>query len=263
MAVYERNGNWYFEFVFDGQRIREAAKTTRKTIALEAEKQKRLSLERARSGLPTENLKVRSRTVARTLEAFKKAYPVDHRQKGTQLITERSAHLQRLLGSLLPQDLTEDRIKEYMAHRLKEGVSNATVNMELSVLSRALGHKFQALWPKLRHLPENRQKGCALSAQEEQRLVDAAARNRSRMIGPIVRMALVTGMRRDEIRLLKWSQIDFDQKQITVGRSKTATGQGRIIPFGPMLETLLAAYLSWYVSKLGPINAGLVPVPAI
>jgi integrase len=254
MAVYERNGNWYFEFVFDGQRIRESAKTTRKTIALEAEKQKRLSLERARAGLPVEDLKSRSQTVGRALTAYKKAYPVDHLEKGTQLVNERSVHLERLLGSLLPLDLTEARIKTYMTHRLAEGASNRTINMELSVLSRAFGHKFRIMWPRLRHLPENRHVGRALSPEEEQRLVEAAARNRSRMIGPIVRMALVTGMRRDEIRLLKWNQIDFEQKQITVGRSKTAAGRGRMIPFGPMLEAVLSGYVNWYVGKLGAIS---------
>jgi len=254
MAVFERHGNWYFEFIYDGERIRESAKTTRKTVAIEAEKQKRRSLERARAGLPAENLKSRSRNVGRALADYKKAYPIDHREKGAQLVTERSVHLERLLGSLLPQDLSETRVKKYMTDRQEEGASNRTINMELSVLSRALGHKFQILWPKLRHLPENRHIGRALSTEEEQRLVDAAARNRSRMIGPIVRMALVTGMRRDEIRLLKWGQIDFEQKQITVGRSKTAAGRGRMIPFGPMLEAVLTAYVSWYVSKLEAID---------
>jgi len=255
MAVFERNGNWYFEFVYDGQRIRESARTTRKTVAIEAEKQKRLALERARAGLPAEDLKNRSMAISRSLVAYKKAYPIDHQEKGAQLVTERSVHLERLLGSLRPQDLTEGRIKKYMTDRLEEGASNRTVNMELSVLSRALGHKFQIIWPNLKHLPENRHVGRALSPEEEQRLVDAAARNRSRMIGPIVRIALVTGMRRDEIRLLKWGQIDFEQKQITVGRSKTAAGRGRMIPFGPMLESMLTTYVSWYVSKLGAIKA--------
>jgi integrase len=254
MAVFERSGNYYYEFIFDGQRIRESAKTTRKTIAIEAEKQRRRALERNRAGLPSEDLKERSRSVARALVAYQNTYPVNHGEKGSQIVTERSVHLERLLGALLPQDLTEDRAKKYMLDRLSEGASNRTVNMELAVLSRALGHKWQIMWPKLRHLQENRSVGRALSAEEEQRLIEAAARNRSRMIGPIVRIALMTGMRRDEIRLLTWRQVDFEHKQITVGRSKTAAGQGRQIPFGPMLEAVLTAYVNWYVSKLGEIK---------
>jgi integrase len=126
--------------------------------------------------------------------------------------------------------------------------------MELSVLSRAIGNKFNVMWPKLQRLEENHDVGHALSPEEEQRLVDAAGRNRSRMIAPIIRIALVTGMRRDEIRLLTWGQIDFDQRHITVGRSKTAAGQGRMIPIGSMLESVLAGYRRWYVEKLGKID---------
>jgi len=108
-------------------------------------------------------------------------------------------------------------------------------------------------WAGLR-LKEPHDVGRALSPEEEQRLVDAAARNSSRMIHPVVRIALVTGMRRDEIRLLKWRQIDFEAKRFTVGHSKTAAGQGRLIPFGQKLEAVLSMYASWYVSKLGPIQ---------
>jgi integrase len=254
MAVFERNGNYYYEFIYDGQRIRESAKTTRKTIAVEAEKQRRLSLERSRAGIPAEDLKARSKTVARALTAYEKTYPINHRKKGAEFVAERCVHLRRLLGSLLPQDLTEERMKQYMQDRLEAGVSGRTINAELSVLSRALGHKFQVMWPRLRHLPENHHVGRALSNEEERQLIAAAMRSGSRMIGPIVRIALATGMRRDEIRLLRWGQIDFGQKQITVGRSKTDAGRGRQIPFGPMLEAVLAGYVEWYVSKLGAIK---------
>jgi hypothetical protein len=96
---------WWYEFVYAGQRIRESAKTTRKTIAVEAEKQRRLALERARAGLLAEDLKTRIQTVRRALAAYKKTYPVNHRPKSVQLVKERSVHLERLLGALMPQDL--------------------------------------------------------------------------------------------------------------------------------------------------------------
>ena len=38
---------WWYEFTFAGKRIRDSAKTTRKTIAVAAEKQRRLELEPA------------------------------------------------------------------------------------------------------------------------------------------------------------------------------------------------------------------------
>jgi hypothetical protein len=36
MAAYKRGGTWWYEFIFAGKRVRESAKTSRKTIALEA-----------------------------------------------------------------------------------------------------------------------------------------------------------------------------------------------------------------------------------
>lgn len=38
MAIYKRGGVYWYEFVYAGQRIRESAKTSKKTIAIEAEK---------------------------------------------------------------------------------------------------------------------------------------------------------------------------------------------------------------------------------
>ncbi|MGO9317433.1 MAG: tyrosine-type recombinase/integrase [Terracidiphilus sp.] len=43
-------------------------------------------------------------------------------------------------------------------------------------------------------------------------------------------IALNTGMRYSEIRLLKWKQLDFVDHFLTVSKSKTRTGTGRVIP---------------------------------
>jgi hypothetical protein len=45
---------WWYEFIYSGKRIRESAKTTRKTIAADKEKSRRLALERVGAGMPSE-----------------------------------------------------------------------------------------------------------------------------------------------------------------------------------------------------------------
>jgi integrase len=253
MAVFRRGKVWWYEFIFAGRRVRESAKTSRKTLAVEAEKHRRLELEKAHAGVPTsETPKDRIRTVNVALAAYRKAYPVNHREKSVQVVNERSVQLEEHMGQLLMPDLTQERITRYMIDRKGEGVSNRTVNLELSVLSRAIGHPFNVLWPKLKRLEERHDIGRALSSAEEQAIVDAAVRSRSRLIEPFVRIALYTGMRRDEIRLLRWSQIDFDKKNITVGtNAKTEAGRGRVIPIGPMLEAILSTHASWYAATFG------------
>lgn len=250
-----RAGVYWMEFTYAGKRIRESSKQSKKSLAQVAEDNRRKELERAYAGLPTrETPQDRIRTVKVAIEAYAKTYPINHRQKSVDVVSERSPHLLRHLGSLLMPDLTEERVRAYMADRKAEGAGNRTINIELGVLARAVGSKWSILWPKLKHLEESHDVGRALAADEEQRLVNAAMKNRSRMIGPIVRIALMTGMRRDEIRLLKWRQIDFDAKEITVGKAKTDAGKGRVIPFGTTLAGVLSIYASWYVSKLGPIE---------
>ena len=51
---------WWIDFTIAGKRIRESSETTRKTIAAEYEKRRRLELERALAGLPSEPAQRRS-----------------------------------------------------------------------------------------------------------------------------------------------------------------------------------------------------------
>jgi len=48
------SGVWWYEFTYAGKRIRESAKTTKKTLAREAEKDHRQRLERASVCLSSE-----------------------------------------------------------------------------------------------------------------------------------------------------------------------------------------------------------------
>jgi hypothetical protein len=51
MGVYKRGGVYWFKFRFEGQVIRESAKTASKTVAKEAEKARRRQLEMSINGI--------------------------------------------------------------------------------------------------------------------------------------------------------------------------------------------------------------------
>ena len=80
---------WWYKFTFAGKRVREFTKTSRKTIAVEAEKNKRLELERALAGMPTQKPRDRIRTVSKVLQAYHRAYPINHRAKSAMIVKER------------------------------------------------------------------------------------------------------------------------------------------------------------------------------
>jgi hypothetical protein len=143
-ALVESNVYWY-EFIYAKRRIRESAKTSRKTIAIEAEKRRKLELERAYAGLPVEAATMRINTVLDCTKAYRVAYQQGHRQKSLTWVAERLPHVEKALGSVMLPDLTEERIRKYMHARKMEGAGGRTVNMEVSMLARAMGRKWSVL----------------------------------------------------------------------------------------------------------------------
>ena len=111
---------WWYEFIYSGQRIRESAKTTRKTVAQEAEKDHRRRLERAAAGMPTEagrsglspSLRC-SRPMRRSTASITVRNPLSWFRIGASMFSGFSA------ACLLP-DLTAARISEYMERRARE-----------------------------------------------------------------------------------------------------------------------------------------------
>ena len=171
MGVYKRGDTWWYEFVFAGKRIRESASTSRKSIAVEAERQRRRELERSLAGLPVTNRDHRISSVADVVTAYLEHYPLNHRRKSVLFAEQRLAHITRMIGNTLLPDLTEGAIRSYMKTRVGEGASGRTVNMELGELSRAMGQKWSVIWPKVRKMEERKDVGRALSPEEESRLL--------------------------------------------------------------------------------------------
>jgi integrase len=245
---------WWYDFGFAGKRYRGPTKETRKTLAVEFEKGERLKIERAYAGLPSQAPAQRIRGVSEALKAYQAGYKTGHRDKSVSWVKERAAHVDRILGGAILPDLTENRIREYMAARTAEGVGNRTVNMELLILSRAIGHTWRELWPGVPKLEEREDVGRALASDEEAALLDAAAANSSPFIDRFIRIALTSAMRSGEIRTLQVGRVNFADRTLTVGRSKSKRSTGRVIPTDGDLGDLLAAQVAWLGEKFGPVQ---------
>jgi integrase len=57
----------------------------------------------------------------------------------------------------------------------------------------------------------------------------------------IVKLLMLTGLRRDEISALRWSEVDLDAKTITLPGGRTKNGREHIVPLGPQALQILRA----------------------
>jgi integrase len=237
MSVYKRGDVWWYKFRFAGQMIRESSKSESKAVARDAERVRRRELEESWNQIKRRKLPpIFSVAAADWLKT----------RTGIAPSTERSyklaiSHLSAAFGKQLLCDLSGTDVSEYQKARQRAGVSGRTANLEVGVLRSILRRyrMWEAVAPDVDFLKENASPGRALKADEETRLLDAASKSRCRSLYPVVMLAINTGMRASEIRCLTWAQVDFLSGTLTVGKSKTAAGTGRLIPLNPRAVAVL------------------------
>ncbi len=240
MAVFQRGEVWWYEFVFHGQRIRESTGSGSKTLAVRAERERRRQLDEGANSL-------KARKWPRTFRFAAKewlAVNTPHWSEGTLEIQQRVLGHLATFNDLLLSDIAPEHIARHQAARKKAGASNRSINMEIGALRMIL--RKARLWaniqPDVRMLPERSDVGRALSADEVHRLLVACKKSRSRGLYPAVLLSIHTGLRNQELRLLRWRQVDMLERTITVGRSKTKGGEGRTVPLS---ETATLCIQEW------------------
>src|SRR5208337_4764969 len=62
---------------------------------------------------------------------------------------------------------------------------------------------------------------------------------------------MLTGFRTGEALGLRWKQVNLFDRTITVGRAKTSSGTGRVIPINDDLATTLASHRAWFDERFG------------
>ncbi len=256
MAVYKRGKTWWFHFIFEGRRIAESARTTSKTVARAAEVERRRELEEGINQVATKR-KDRVRTVADVSAAYLKEYRLKHRS--VTFVEYAVRHLCEHLGSMMVAQINVSAVTDYQMRRLKEKASGKTINDEVMILLRMLADRGDLLRADLRRkkllkLQVNDQPGKAFNVDEKDRLLQAAKGARSPLILPALTLAMNAGMRDAEIKTTRWSQIDFAKRVLTVGRSKTAAGEGRTIPLNSEAISALMKHAKWYVDTFGELK---------
>jgi integrase len=240
MTLYKRGSTFWFRFKWRGLVIRESAHTSSRTAALKAERGRRNELDEGASKIKTVKPLLFSKAAKEWL-ALKEVHwtPATRRAEGYNV-----DHLVPHFGTSLLTDISADNVTRYQAARKREGASARTVNMETGTLRAVLRkHRlWAAIQPDVKPLSARSDVGRAISRDEETRLLAAARKSRSRSLYPALVTAIHTGLRSAELRTLQWSRVDLIEACLTVGKSKTAGGEGRIVPLS---ATALAVLKEW------------------
>jgi len=254
MRIYPRKSVWYIDYSFNGERIRYAVGTQS-----EAEKEKlrisyeiEYSLHQPRITVIFDNLLEKYLSWAKT---NKKA------SSYTRDITSSKHLLQYFSGKRL-NHITHASLEHYQSLRIdgqlaikgisrKKKVAAATVNHEVIMLKHMFkkavewGYLIVSPLRNVKKLKEPPGRIRYVKPAEWQRLLSACTPDTRNLII----FARHTGLRRGEIFNLRWDDIDWDTKRITVRARKNNTTM--IIPVKEivlkMLKSMYASATSEYV----------------
>ena len=238
---WKRGRIWWYRFKFGGRVFEESTHTANKRLAERIETKRRRDLEEGLHGLKKRVAPVLFRVAAREWLDWKKPTLSARTVELHELCLKR---LNEHFGNLLLTDVTAEDVSQYQKARLKAGRAPKTVNLEVGSLRGVLrkNRLWAALAEDVRQLPARSTVGRCLTADEETRLLGECTKSRSRALYPFVKVALATGCRYNELRLLRWQQVDFIGKTLTVGHAKTTAGTGRVIP---LCEVAFKVLTTW------------------
>jgi integrase len=254
MSIYRRGGVYWYEFDFNGARIRESAKTASKTIAREAERVRRHELVRAINGIVRRKLPPLFPVAAREWLRSKTALS----PLGLRYYTQYVLKLSRQFANRLLTDITSEDVAELQRKRQAEGLSGRQINAEVGTLRTILRHygKWAQISGRIKMLSQRSDVGRALSQEEEERLLDAIAQSRSPSLYPFYVLSPDAGLRPSETRALRrsdlclgWRGGAIAEGEVVVERSKTEAGIGRVVPLTRRACAALTLWLSRFAGR--------------
>jgi integrase len=256
MSIFKNGRLYHYEFVVHGRRYRGSTGTSNKPQAITEERRQRERLAKSYSQvLEEESLEQQRKTIQQAADEFLEDYRMKHRS--ATFAEYALGHVKRFLGGSLVVEVTPSIVKRYQADRLKETAGPKTINDETQLLIRLCGEQGQLVRATLRRdkalkLPLPPSPGRPYSSEEKARLLEEAQKLRTPQMHAALALDLNTGLRDKELREIRWEQIDLlHKKALTVGKSKTKAGTGRVIPLNETAVVALEAHAGWYIKRFG------------
>lgn len=217
MAVYRRGNTWWYEFYFDGRRVRDSSKQTNKRVAEQMEAAAKTQLAKGEVGIQERKkapilaeFAPKFESAIETLCADKPDTIGFYKEKLRRLVADKA------LASLRLDAIDEAVIDGYKQRRTrqqsryKRPLSPASVNRELATLRRLL--RLAQEWkmlnrvPRIRMLRGERNRDYILSHQLQPRYLEAT----TQPLKDVAVLILETGVRQGEAANLQWPDVHLN-----------------------------------------------------
>ncbi len=233
MSLYRRRKTWWIDIASPGgERIRKSTGTQERVKAQEYHDKLKAELWKvARLGNKPD--RAWEEAVVRWLQET--AHKATHEKDKAHL-----RWLDRHLGGKHLMEITRDVIDRVTHARLKEGVSNATVNRMLEVV-RAILRRAAKEWewtdrtPYIRMLPEPKRRIRWITREEAERLLEELPEH----LRAMAHFTLATGLRQRNVTELSWSQVDLKKRRAWVHPDQAKARKGIGVPLNAEAMVLL------------------------
>ena len=248
MRVYKRGkrGTYWVDLTVDGERIKRSAGTTDEAAAREwaATLARDLWRQRRLGDAPTVawDAAVLSwlgeHQHLRSIEEVKRNLRwLSMRLQGKPLASITADVVRKLASERKAQPVNADAIAKALTAGEKPPApiptSPATVNRHLSDLSRVLNHAHERGWlpaaPPIAKMHEAAKRVAWITHEQAHELLAELPEH----LAAMARLALATGLRESNIRLLEWSQVDLSRALAWVHADQAKAGKDIAVPLNP------------------------------
>lgn len=217
-------------------------------------RERKVEVDRIRRGLQLPSLQVR--TFDELVRYWLSKRAIHKRSaKDDESITRR--HLLPAFGTLTLTDITVERVDQYKID--KQHLNPKTLSNHLTLLISMLNLAKDLGWvlavprikkPLIQLFSTDYR---YLRTQGEIRRFLQAAHAEGALVYALYSCAVFTGMRQGELAGLRWEDVDFERRFITVQRSFNSPTKGGYARYVPILDPLLPTLREWRLLCGGPL----------
>jgi len=214
------SGLWWMSIRHNGRRIQKSLETSDKKLAQAIEARIKIDVV---EGSYFEKLIGRNKTFKDMVDKFLKEYAPKVSSNMQRSYTTSLKHLNPFFGESNLLSISPKMVSRYKVLRNDEGAAPATINRELSMLSKAFNLCVKE-WEWVKDNPasrvpkekENNERDRWLTEDEEKTILD----NSPEWLREIIIFNLNTGLRLQELLLLEWSRVNLLRRTILIKETK-------------------------------------------